>query len=68
MDPPKEINTYLPGKTDWPAEFLERGVFSFHYYGEYYGYYVILWHDPRKSVKIQAGLARCILKDCIHRI
>lgn len=32
MDAPKEINTYLPGKADWPAEFLERGVFSFHYY------------------------------------
>lgn len=32
MDAPKEINTYLPGKSDWPAEFLERGVFSFHYY------------------------------------
>jgi cellulase (glycosyl hydrolase family 5)/glycosyl hydrolase family 5 len=32
MDAPKEINTYLPGKADWPAELLERGVFSFHYY------------------------------------
>jgi hypothetical protein len=32
MDVPKEINTYLPGKSEWPAEFLERGVFSFHYY------------------------------------
>jgi hypothetical protein len=32
MDAPKEINTYLPGKSEWPAEFLERGVFSFHYY------------------------------------
>jgi hypothetical protein len=32
MDAPKEINTYLPGKTEWPPEFLDRGVFSFHYY------------------------------------
>jgi Glycoside hydrolase family 5 C-terminal domain/Cellulase (glycosyl hydrolase family 5) len=32
MDAPKEINTYLPGKSEWPAELLERGVFSFHYY------------------------------------
>jgi Cellulase (glycosyl hydrolase family 5)/Glycoside hydrolase family 5 C-terminal domain len=32
MDAPKEINTYLPGRSEWPAEFLERGVFSFHYY------------------------------------
>jgi hypothetical protein len=32
MDAPKEINTYLPGKSEWPVELLERGVFSFHYY------------------------------------
>ncbi len=32
MSAPKKINTYLPEKSEWPSEFLERGVFSFHYY------------------------------------
>ncbi|MGA7369022.1 MAG: cellulase family glycosylhydrolase [Nitrososphaeraceae archaeon] len=32
MGAPKKVNTYLPDKSEWPAEFLERGVFSFHYY------------------------------------
>jgi len=32
MGAPKKINTYLPEKSEWPSEFLKRGVFSFHYY------------------------------------
>lgn len=32
MDAPKEINTFLPEKSEWPDEFRKRGVFSFHYY------------------------------------
>ncbi|HZD35149.1 MAG TPA: cellulase family glycosylhydrolase [Nitrososphaeraceae archaeon] len=32
MRSPKKINTYLPARSEWPSKFLERGVFSFHYY------------------------------------
>jgi hypothetical protein len=32
MRAPKKINTYLPARSEWPSKFLERGVFSFHYY------------------------------------